>query len=141
MFDTCLNKVWYDEEEEIIHGISTGVFNLTSYSGPPTDSTIISPDKAVVFPSIYDTTTLLAYSVLSPSSDTIYPASSPSSPPSDNILLASSPTYPHSDNFSQPPSLPPFPLKDISWTLPYCLHLDELTLLAFTFVLSGIELA
>ena len=90
-FDTCGKKGGDEEEKGMILGAVTGVFNLTSYSGPPTDSTIISPDKAVVFPSIYDTTTLLAYSVLSPSSDTIYPVSSPSSPPSDNILLASSP--------------------------------------------------
>ena len=76
MFDTCLNKVWYDEEEEIIHGISTGVFNLTSYSELPNDSISTSPDKYGVFPSFSCTTTFLASYFPFPFYDTFSLASS-----------------------------------------------------------------
>ena len=60
----------------MIWGSGTEVFYLTSSSGLPTDSIIISPDKAVVFPSFYDTTRFLASSDPSPSPDTFSLASS-----------------------------------------------------------------
>ena len=48
----------------------TGLFSLTYSSGLPTDSIIISLDKAAVFPSFSDSTTFLASSVPSPPPDT-----------------------------------------------------------------------
>ena len=65
-FDTCVKKVVDEEEKVIICGTGTGVFNFTHYLVLPTESIIISPDKAVVFPSFSDTTTFLDSSVTPP---------------------------------------------------------------------------
>ena len=54
-FDTCENKGGYEEEEGKAWGADTGLFNLTSSSGLPTDSIITSPDKSGVFTSFYYT--------------------------------------------------------------------------------------
>ena len=97
----------------MIWGSYTGLFNLTSYSGLPTDSTITSLDKSAVFPSISDTTTCIASSVPSPSYDTFSLASSPSSPPSEKYLLDSSP--------------PPLPLTHFPGLQPFLLILWRLS--------------
>ena len=57
----------------MVWGAGTGVFNLPSSSGHPTDSIIHSPGKAGVFPSFSGVTSFLAYP--------------PSSPPYDWSLL------------------------------------------------------
>ena len=44
-FDTFDKKVEYDEEEGMVWGVGTGVFNLPYSSGLPTDAITPSPDK------------------------------------------------------------------------------------------------
>ena len=74
--DTCGKKVGDDEEEGMIWGAGTEVFNLTSSSVLPTESIITYPDKAGVFPSFSNRATFLASSVPYPSPDTFSLASS-----------------------------------------------------------------
>ena len=69
-FDTCGKKGGGEEEERMIWDVVIGVFNLTSYSGIPNESIILSPDKSAVLPSFSDTTTFIASSIPSPLPDT-----------------------------------------------------------------------
>ena len=114
-FDICSKKRGYDEEKGIVWGAGTGVFNLPSSLGLPTDSIITYPDKYGVFLSFFDMTHFLASYFPSPSSDTFYLASYPSYPPSELSLSYYLPNY---LNFNAT---------------------DSLYLLAFAFVLYGIE--
>ena len=142
-FDTCGKKGGNEVEDGMILGAGTGVFNLTSFSGLPTDSIIPSLDEAGVFFSFSYTTTFLASSITSSSSDT---PPHPGLPPLPPIPLTHFSWHPllytiPMTHFPWPPPLPPLPIKDLSWSLTNILNFDVIFPLAIAFVLSGIELA
>ena len=112
-FDTCGKKGGNEVEDGMILGAGTGVFNLTSFSGLPTDSIIPSLDEAGVFFSFSYTTTFLASSITSSSSDT-----PPHLPNPFNLL----------------------PWEDHSYYLPKCLPIDSIDSLAYAFMISRIKL-
>ena len=85
-FDTYSKKGETNEEEEMVWGAGTGVFNLNSSSLLPTNSIIPSTDKAGVFPYFSNVTTFLASYLSFTYSETPHPASSSSYPPSEGSL-------------------------------------------------------
>ena len=137
--DTCDKKVGDDEEERIIWGEGTWLFNLTSSSVLPTYFIFSSPDKAGLFHSFSDTITFSFSSFLSPSSDTHTPVSYESYPLSDTFPWTPTLVTLPLTHLPRPTLLPPLPLKDLSWSLPNCLYFDALDILAFAFVLYGID--